>query len=58
MHQLIIRKANLPDGTQHVDIACNDGRISVVAPQIETSAETGEDASQMVPLCQFTNSPI
>ncbi len=56
MHQLIIREANLPNGTQHVDIACNDGRISVVSPQIETSAETEIDASHCLVTSPFVDS--
>lgn len=40
MFDLLIRNANLPDGTAGVDIAVKDGKIAEVAPGI--SAEAGE----------------
>ena len=56
MHQLIIRSANLPDETQRVDIACDDGRISVVSPEIETPAKTEIDARNCLVTSPFVDS--
>ena len=41
MFDLIIRHANLPDGQTDVDIACADGKIFQVSPQI--SEKTNEE---------------
>jgi len=38
MFDLIIRHANLPDGQTDVDIACADGKIVEVSPQISEEA--------------------
>ena len=42
---LIIRNANLPDGTEGVDIAIRDGRIIAVEAAIQASAHAEIDAA-------------
>ena len=45
MHDLLILKANLPDGRGPVDIACNAGRIVDISSRIDVSAQQSIDAS-------------
>lgn len=45
MLDLLIRNANLPDGTTGMDIAISDGAFSAVEPAIEGEARTIIDAS-------------
>jgi len=45
MLDLLIKNANLPDGTAGVDIAISDGAFSAVEPAIEGEARTIIDAS-------------
>ncbi len=45
MFELIIRKANLPDGRIGVDIAVKDKKIAAIEPQINAAAETEIDAT-------------
>lgn len=40
MFDLILKNATLPDGRTRLDIACADGRIAAVEPNI--TAEAGE----------------
>ncbi|GAA5215201.1 amidohydrolase family protein [Corallincola platygyrae] len=45
MYDLIIRNANLPDGTQGVDIAIKDERIQAIAAGINDSAQEEVDGN-------------
>jgi cytosine deaminase len=45
MFDLIIRKANLPDGRTGIDIATENGKIAAVEHQIQASAGTEIDAT-------------
>src|SRR6478735_713200 len=45
MFELIIRKANLPDGRTGIDIAVKNGKIVAIEHQIEASAGTEIDAT-------------
>ncbi|MGL5363582.1 MAG: amidohydrolase family protein [Bosea sp. (in: a-proteobacteria)] len=45
MLDLLIRKANLPDGRTGIDIAVKDGRIVEIAPQIAGEARESIDAT-------------
>ena len=42
---LIVRNANLPDGTTGVDVACADGKISAIERSIDGTAQRTIDAS-------------
>src|SRR6056297_1330571 len=45
MFDLIVKNANLPDGTKGVDIACRDGQIAAVETGITADAREVIDAS-------------
>jgi cytosine/creatinine deaminase len=42
---LILRRANLPDGRTGIDIAINDGRIAEIGPSLQGQAATEIDAT-------------
>ncbi len=45
MLDLLLRKANLPDGRRGIDVAIKDGRIAEVGPAIKASAHREIDAT-------------
>jgi len=53
---LLIRNATVMDQPSPVDIACQNGRISLVEPHIQAQAETEIDAEQQLVTAPFVDS--
>jgi cytosine/creatinine deaminase len=59
MLDLLVRRANLPDGRHGIDIACRDGRIVEVAPRIEAPQTAREiDAGGFLVIPPFVDSHL
>ncbi len=56
MLDLLIRNAIVIDRSSPVDIACQNGRISLVEPHIQAQAETEIDAEQQLVTAPFVDS--